>query len=156
MGFAILILLGGTIIIRLALAIFRRVPNKIRSVISLIVAIGIAFGAWSIMKNLGNSDSDHPFFDVLVTPVLLAVGFGLIFISTNFKDDGDNWHEYFSIGDVSFGKDINIGITIQIGGAITLLTLVFLFFTAFIPIGAFILYGIIHLFFFIKVFFSRY
>lgn len=159
MIFAILVLLGGTLLVRIALAVFRNVPHKVRSVISLAAAIAFAFWAWSLRESLSKNQvagiEENALFYLFLLPLLLAIGIGFIFVTINFEDDGGNWHEYASIGNVSFGKDIDIGITIQIGAAIAIVTLVFLFILAFTKYLAFILYGIVQLYFFLRVFFSR-
>lgn len=156
MVFAILIWLGATFFIRIALAIFRKVPGKVRSIISLAAAIGMLVLAWHVRNNVVNNlGDDNGLFALFLVPLLLAFGIGFVFVSTNFEDDDNNWLEYFSIGSFSFGKDINIGITIQIGAGLLIATLVFLLIVAFTTYVATVLYGIIHLYFFIRVFFSR-
>lgn len=154
MIFAILVLLGGTLFIRLMIAIFRNVCNKVRSVVGLAFAVVMALWALSVLDKISNNqmgDAD-PFFCLLIVPLMFGIGIGFIFVTINFYDDGDNWMEYFSIGSVSFGKDISVGIIIPLIAVIviaTILNLIIMGFWAYVP---FILYGIVQLYFSIRVF----
>ena len=125
-----------------------------RSIVGLAFAIIMALLAASIFEKVRNNqmgDAD-PLFSLLIVPLLLGIGVGFIFVTINFNDDGDNWMEYFLIGNISFGKDISIGIIIPLIAVIVIATLLNLFVMGFFGYLPFILYTIVQLYFIIRVF----
>lgn len=154
MVFAILVLLGGTLFIRLMLAIFRNIGNKVRSIIGLVFAIIMALWALSVLDKLSNNQMQggNSLFSLLLAPLLLGIGVGFIFVTINFADDGDNWMEYFSIGDVSFGQDVSVGIIIPLIAVIVIATLLNLLIMGFWEYVPFIIYGVVQLYFAVRVF----
>lgn len=157
MIYAILVLLGGTLFIRLMMAIFRNASNKVRSVVGLVFAVIMAIWAKSVMNKITNNEMQDvdSLFRFFIGPLLLSIGVGFIFLTINYDDDGDNWMEYFSIGSVSFGKDISIGIIIPLIAVIVIATLINLFFMWSWDNVAFIIYGVVQLYFIIRVFFTK-
>lgn len=96
---------------------------------------------------------ENSLFTLLIVPLMLGIGIGFIFLTVNYEQ-GDNWYEFFSIGNVSFGQDISIGIVIPLIAVIVVMTLINLLILGFLDIVPFILYAIVQLYFAIRVFFT--
>ncbi len=155
MVFSILVLLGGAFFIRLMLLIFQYASNKVRAVVGLVFAT--IMGLWSLSLwnqiRAGTLVYENSLFTLLIVPLMLGIGIGFIFLTVNYEQ-GDNWYEFFSIGNVSFGQDISIGIVIPLIAVIVVMTLINLLILGFLDIVPFILYAIVQLYFAIRVFFT--
>lgn len=91
MIFSILVLLGGAFFIRLMLLIFQYASNKVRAVVGLVFATIMGLWSLSIWNQIsaGTLEYENSIFALLITPLMLGIGIGFIFLTVN-NEQGDN------------------------------------------------------------------
>ncbi len=101
---AIIILILGTIIVRVMASIFANISPIIRIILSTVIGVGIGF--WAINTPWASDDEDGILFIIdtlLKVPMMFGVGIAMILVTIGAESDGNTWIESFSVGDTSYG-----------------------------------------------------
>ena len=148
-----LILIGGLIVVRLCAKISEEWDDKVRVLISTVLACLIGLWALSIDVN----SFDDPFDAVLFVPALLAVGTSFMAVTLGWSTDNGVWSESFRVGNTSFGhKTGSMTLTAMIFIAIVAAGVIFFAIWAFSGNIAIIIYFIVQAIILLMGLFKKY
>lgn len=127
------VLIFGVLFVRLLAAILNRCPRVVRALVA--TGIGVLFGLWALSVYRGIQSGEYEIKEGLIglldglfyLPAILSVGASAMMVTLGCDGDGTFWHEYYSVGNTSYGSwDVGLGL---IGNIIYGVFLAGIFFT---------------------------
>ncbi len=101
---AIVILILGTVFVRIMASVFGKASPVVRIILSTIIGIGI--GIWAMNTPWAADDGEGIMFIIdafLKVPMMFGTGIAMILVTIGAEGDGSTWIESFSVGDTSYG-----------------------------------------------------